>query len=121
MMDSTVLSGVAIAVITAGVTLWTQRGAARARRQTAAIEERAQGLEEIRFMRDALKQDITELREEVTTLRTEVRTARLEASEHALTVTIAAAHIRELRPLVPAERLPPLPDVLRDRIRLEAI
>lgn len=114
--DATVVSGIAIALVTAGVTLWTQRGAVRARRQTAAIEERAQGLAEFQALRDAAMQDVAHLRQEVADLRTEVRSARLEASEHALTVTIATSHIRELRPLIPASQRPPIPESLRTHI-----
>ena len=94
MNEPTGAAGVLIVVITAFVTLWTQRGAARAQRRTTAIEERSLGLEEFRTLRESAMQDLANMRDEVAGLRIEVHEARE-------TLGVASNHIRELRPLVP--------------------
>jgi hypothetical protein len=98
-------------VITAFVTLWTQRGAARAQRRTTAIEERSLGLEEFRTLRESAMQDLATMRDEVAGLRGEVRDVRE-------TLSVASDHIRELRPLVPN---PPGAPVLPAKLRQQNI
>lgn len=109
---------VLIAVITAAVTLWTQRGGARARRQTSALEERAASLDEFKALREAAYQDIdllrgelARLREEVQEARDEVQASRVQIAERDRLVSAASDHIRVLRPLIDSP--PPLPEILR--------
>lgn len=106
------VAAILIAAVTGGVTLWTQRGGARAQRRTAAIEERAQSLAEFQTYMEWAKKDVESLRGEVTTLREEVTSARLESSQNAAVLAAASAHIRILRPLVPPPGPPALPELL---------
>jgi hypothetical protein len=96
-------------IITAFVTLWTQRGAARAQRRTTAIEERSLGLEEFRTLRESAMQDLANMRVEMAGLRSEMYETRE-------TLGVAFDHIRELRPLVPnPPGAPALPAKLRQQ------
>lgn len=112
MMDAepTGIAAIVVAVITAAVTLWTQRGGARARRRTAALEERAQSLAEFKTFMSWSETELREQREQISSLRGEVRGAQQ-------TARVASDHIRTLRTLVPSPPgPPPLPDILRDHV-----
>lgn len=121
MFEPAGLAAILIAFITGGVTLWTQRGGARAQRRTAAIEERAQSLAEFQTYMDWATKDVTQLRVEVAALRDEVSTTRLEASQAATKLAVktavlaeASTHIRVLRDMVPPPGPPQLPNSLRE-------
>lgn len=112
-MGESTIAAILIAVVTGGVTLWTQRGGARAKRRTAAIEERAQALAEFQTYMEWATKDVTQLRVEVTALREEVSSARLEGSKAKAVLEAASEHIRLLRPMVPPPGPPELPEILR--------
>lgn len=107
MNEPTSWAAIAVALITGVVTVWTQRGGARAQRRSALIDERSQGLREFKVLREAAMEDLASVRAEVAVLREDVR----EAHD---TLLIASEHIRVLRPMVP---VPPGPPALPDRLR----
>jgi hypothetical protein len=110
------IASIIIATITACVTLWTQRGSARVRAQSATIEERAQSLAEIQALRTMAIEEMHRMREEVSAARIEVGDLRAEATRYAYLIDVATGHIRVLRPMVPSPPgPPPVPEPLRDR------
>ena len=121
MVDPTNAAAILVAVITGGATVWTQRGSARARKQTAIDTARAQNLAELNALRDTaleeakeLRDELREMRDEMDALRKEIRSLRNEASENSLLLNIASSYIKVLRPLVPQSAdAPPLPDILK--------
>lgn len=109
MNGTAALAAIVVALITGFVTVWTQRGGARAQRQSAIMSERAQGLEEFRVLRVAAMEDLAIVRAEVAVLRHDIRDAH-----H--TLNVASDHIKTLRPMVPVPPGPPdLPEQLRQR------
>lgn len=123
MTEPTVLATLLVAFITGGVTLWTQRGGARARRQTEYIAARNQDLVEFQTLRDTALDEARELRDEQRDLRTEmedlrkeIHALRAESSECSLLLSIAGSYIRIIRPMIPdTVKAPPLPDVLKSK------
>lgn len=109
MNDTTGVAAIVVALITAGVTMWTQRGGARAQRRTAVIEERALGLEEFKILREAAMHDLSVMRDEVAVLRSDVSDARD-------TLAVASTHIRTQASMIPDPPGPPdLPDLLKQK------